>query len=528
MHKHIWIVLIIFLEIYNNGGANGLYTINADDILTNISEGSNIDYDNVVIIGDLDLGKIKLPVEHITQCTNGHLCLDLIMPKVNSSIRITNSEIEGNVHLNNTIFIGQINFDGTKFKSGTDFWSSLFYGDASFRNTIFYSRAMFDDSEFKNDANFLGSRFYGDCDFIRTKFSEDTYFSGTEFGQKARFEGVIFSNDVYFKNSTFRNEADFKRALFMGYAYFWDTEFFNEAEFWHSEFMGYVEFMGSRFNKNSDFSFAQFLKYADFKDVEFKESVDYQSAIFNEDAYFSSSQVSKRANFNNALLGKKFSLNEAEINIIQLLGITTGDDFLLSLDGATFNRILIRWDTIKDHLDYDGAVYLALVKNFNAIEYFSDADNCYFQYKELSKERKSLGISKLIDILWGCACGYGVRPGNTIILSLTLIVLFSAIYWAGGGIYKINYSGKEIKTFKERIGELGRLIKSKSLKEWKISFRDSTFIDMLHFSTLIFISMSTGEWLPSRPWGFVVIIERLLGWLLLALFIVTLSHVLIR
>jgi len=60
----------------------------------------------------------------------------------------------------------------------------------------------------------------------------------------------------------------------------------------------------------------------------------------------------------------------------------------LSLNESNFELFHVRWDIIKDHLNYDGVVYLSLIKNFKDLEFFEDADNCYYQYRSLAQKDK--------------------------------------------------------------------------------------------------------------------------------------------
>jgi hypothetical protein len=55
-----------------------------------------------------------------------------------------------------------------------------------------------------------------------------------------------------------------------------------------------------------------------------------------------------------------------------------------------------------------------------------------------------------------------------------------------------------------------------------------SFGDALFFSIMVFVSKPPQQWLPRGKWRYAVMVEGVIGWLLLGLFIVTLAKVTIR
>ncbi len=43
-----------------------------------------------------------------------------------------------------------------------------------------------------------------------------------------------------------------------------------------------------------------------------------------------------------------------------------------------FNRIVVRWNSIKEHILFNGSLYLTLTRNFGNLEQFEDLDDCYY------------------------------------------------------------------------------------------------------------------------------------------------------
>ena len=77
---------------------------------------------------------------------------------------------------------------------------------------------------------------------------------------------------------------------------------------------------------------------------------------------------------------------------------------------------------------------------------------------------------------------------------------------------KLNIYGKGIRLSKEIVGE-----------DNQVSFGDALYFSMVTFTTVGF-----GDWYPVGRCRVLVMIEGLVGWLTLALFLVTLANVMIR
>ena len=149
------------------------------------------------------------------------------------------------------------------------------------------------------------------------------------------------------------------------------------------------------------------------------------------------------------------------------------------------------------------------MENYRQLGWSSDEDECYYQYRTLEQTNKEFGWSKAIDVLAWLSCGYGVRPGYAVIWSLLTILVFALIFWIGNGIRR---SAKPLQGPMEK----------DSVPE-KATFRNALF-----FSTMIFLSQGPIDFLPVGRNRYLVVIEGILGWLMLALFLVTLGKVMIR
>ena len=422
--------------------------VQASEILAKIERGEPVEYDNVVIAGDLDLSMVDLPTRYVERTRDEveHLGLDENAKLVVSSIKIKDSEIRGDVNFGNAIFQESVNFKRAQFS-----------GNAYFRGAQFSEYTSFLDAQFSGYANFRNAQFSGYANFWGAQFSGYAYFWDAQFSGYAVFRNAQFSEDAAFEDVQFSEDAVFEDAQFRGNAYF---------------------------------EIAQFSGNADFKGAQFSGIADFEGAQFNEDA-----------NFNNAHFGGDLTLNNSKTYKIRLSNPTFGDKSNLHLTGADFYRLYLRWDDVKDNLAYDGAAYMALVKNFKNLEYFGDADDCYYQYRWESQRRKNwLEWSKYSDLLACAACGYGVRPIRPLILGLSVVVICAVYYRQKDAIRRLKDNGSAKADFK----------------------------DAFYFSMMTFTTVGYGDWYPQDEHRNLVMFEGILGWLLLSLFLVTLASVMIR
>ena len=447
----------------------------ASEILAKIERGEDVEYDNVIVKGDLDLGDKTL----------------------------------GTVHFRDAIFQGSVNFGGTNFT-----------GSASFIGANFSARADFGRSKFSGYADFLGAEFGGDANFGGAEFTGGyTYFLGAEFaGGNADFGGAKFTG----------GDANFGGAEFTGgYTYFVGAEFAG----------GNADFVGAEFaGGNADFRGAKFTGgYANF----------WRAKFAGGNADFLGAEFGGYANFLGAEFDKELTFNDLK-----------------------FDRLYITWESIKDKLVYNGPAYLALVKNFKVIEQFNDADNCYYAYRKASQAQKlwysednrvidllvrcyswiyanikriseyfswinnyppltwirRFTWSKLFDWIGLVSCGYGVKVWPIILWGLGSVLGFTLLY----RLLPESY---------------GRFVESGPSTITIEALNNST-----HILTLVpgdnIVSPSWGECLyfsftaltggtpeglhPAGVLRYAVMIENVLGYTFLALFVVVLARKLIR
>ena len=331
------------------------------------------------------------------------------------------------------------------------FYGELYFSYSNFRKTIDFS-----ESHFEGDASFSGCHFEKDVDFLHSNFKEYASFNESHFGGDASFSGCHFEKDVNFGGSHFEGDVYFLRSHFEG-----------DGDFRRSHFEGDAYFLRSHFERDADFSRSQFDKMISF-------------ASTGKDR---------------TICGKSLNLDNCKIYSMYIdADFSDPSQRQISLRYPDLNHLFVRWESIKDHIQFDGSAYLALVKNFNNLELFNDADQCYYQYRTVRRKEHLEGIiPKLLDYVAWIAYGYGVRPGNPLILSLGLFLISIFIFASGFGLQK----------------PLGSII-------------NATYLSVFVFTSSPKTDPLTGLY---GVWG---MIERIAGWLLMACFLVVLAKKTLR
>ena len=476
--KNILLVLVLFILILTIAPQNAVavetrQVINASDILVNITRGAPVEYTDCIIIGDLDISDWRKDLEEI-EVTG--------IPRrvVESPIEIRYSTIQGNVNFNPIYFNNTVVFDNVIFEDSVSF----FYA-------VFDKTTVFQDSTFKNKANFGEATFNESAHFRSVKFN-DARFRNATFNNHTSFDFATFDDDATFCNAVFVKEADFYGCTFSEFTYFFNATFNNLARFQWATFNGAVSFRGATFNGYANFIRATFKK-----------------------AYFEGATFTK-----------------------------------IDFESVDFEIIEINWSQLEGKLIYNGRFYQALIKNFKALEQFEDANDAYYEYKRIKQSQKKWAdYTKYTDAFSKCICGYGVRPYKAVGVAVFIIGLFSVFYW---GI-EVEDRWKRLHEFvkdkwKRSAEFFYGLIKGKENKKlgsdsplkdrlkrlWEF-FKDrgKSVLKFLFLSVSIFTTLGIlNNWKSAEkhePWfHFFAIMEVFLGWIIMTLFVISLTITWIR
>ncbi len=469
----------------------------AGEILSRMSDGQSVYYDGANIVGDLNLralpGSRAGSSLQLINCTVSSATFnDLTM---NSDLVLWGTSF-GNASFDRASFQGLADFANTSFQHSS-FRGTSFAGPAVFDGAIFRDNTSFEDTNFRQDTSFKETIFKGIADFNYTRFDSYTYFSGAQFHQEALFSDVDFSGAL-----------DFSAAAFAATANFFQSRF-NAASFNDAVFSGPAQFGLAKFSGLSSFGEAVFAGEAGFNLARFSDAAYFSGAVFQKDAFYGLTKFQDIASFQGARFDGNLNFKSGSISTLLFEKATLGPDSRINLNDTDFARLKAHWAEITGHVIWDPGAYLALVSNYHGLGWSDDEDDCYYQYRKLDQSHKRWGMSKAIDVVAWISCGYGVRPDYAVAWALLTILAFALVFWRGDGIRR---SAKPLyeQALQDTVPE-------------HVTFRNALF-----FSTMVFLSQGPIDFLPIGRHRYNVILEGILGWLLLALFLVTLGRVMIR
>ena len=345
------------------------------------------------------------------------------------------------------------------------------------------------------------------------------------------FHGKI-EIDVYFIKTTFQGEIDFSSSIFSKVADFGGVMFSKGSNFTSTVFLGGADFGRAKFSKMAMFLMAKFLGEADFHSADFLGDVDFMLAIFSDQANFEGSTFSRDAYFVRAIF-----LREADFSWVTFSGVTHFNLVRLSerirfwaggiyySSRAKFEKeVFFSFKSLEGHIVYDQVFFRDLIKHYQNIGWLELADDAYYLYR-YEKARQSLGIlSGLVErIFLELPFGYGVKPW---ILLRSFLIL-----WLAFGFYYVGFLRRP-----------GAWWFGNGIKPWN-PFRDKCrcfFWAAIHSLNILtpgidlqpmrFIKASQYELVESESKRLVWVqrVQQLLGWYLLALFLVMFGKIWVR
>jgi len=165
--------------------------------------------------------------------------------------------------------------------------------------------------------------------------------------------------------------------------------------------------MDAKFGADANFKGSRFSMDANFGRVSFSGDARFIYSEFRNNSDFSNSKFDKFANFR----GSRFQVPS-----------------ILSLKEIDFEQIYLDWISIKN-LDrhFDSKVYLSLIESYKIRGFFEDADNCYYQFR--NESRQSLkDLYKICDWIIMALYGYGVKPLRPLLGFVLLLSFFTILY----------------------------------------------------------------------------------------------------
>ncbi len=198
--KKLTAISTFFFALLISTSAIAQKTVNASNIMKDIKSGKDVVYENVTIVGDLDMTFMdeKLP--------------DL--PKKrrwwkNGGSNTVEQQVEGKVSFKNCTFednvYAYIHDEDTEYT-----FIANFEHDVIFSNCTFKEDALFKYSDFERGADFSNSKFHQKTTFKYAEFENNADFSSTVFEKDGIFKYSQFKEGVSFNNATFEDDLDIK------------------------------------------------------------------------------------------------------------------------------------------------------------------------------------------------------------------------------------------------------------------------------------------------------------------------------
>ncbi len=192
--------------------------IEASDIMQEIKAGNIISYQNVTIVGVLDLTFMdeaieKLPKKKKTSWWNYSDSNNTIKKLIEVKVSFTNCTFKNDV-------LAYIPDEDSGY-----IFTANFEDEVIFKNCTFERKAMFKYSRFKRNSDFSGSSFMNDSTFKYAQFDENISFKDTNFNKTATFKYAKFNTNVSFSNAVFKDSATFKYTNFFNGVSFKNTNF---------------------------------------------------------------------------------------------------------------------------------------------------------------------------------------------------------------------------------------------------------------------------------------------------------------
>lgn len=247
-------IIIIMLCSFVVTKVSAQKEISAKVIFDAIDKGQSVDYQDVTIVGNLDL----------TELSNKKR-----IKRAKSDYEEYKSNVEVPISFKNCIFKG----DFIAYKNIED-EKNRKIGNANINWTIGDGTTY--TTDFEKSVIIENCNFQGKSEFKYSDFAEKASFAGTKFAQSANFKYADFNQEINFAKCDFDEYANFKYSNFKQDADFFAVRFNNYADFKYSNFNDRVTFKSSTFKNQADFKYADFKYDTNFDNTKFSSGVDFK------------------------------------------------------------------------------------------------------------------------------------------------------------------------------------------------------------------------------------------------------------
>ncbi|MFQ5571711.1 MAG: pentapeptide repeat-containing protein, partial [Rhodothermales bacterium] len=305
-------------------------------------------------------------------------------------------DFRAGIEVQGCVFDGRVVLAGLGLKKDVDVVGTRFCADVDLQHSVFDQSVAFYGCSFEGKANFSDAMFWGTVHFDRTSFSAPADFFHTMFQKGAGFSRVVFHAYCSFSQSRFASSMiltpclDFSRVVCHEAAYF----------------------LGARFDGVADFSGTQFRRLADFSDAVFRYV-----------------KLSKTQFGWMELTWEQIGRTRLLFGPIVLSGVDVTRETLTDKEFEQYFRRRADAPLPEKHRQYDILKGIFLKQGD-----FVSADACFYDWKQIERTESTLGwnpehwFAKAFHYLNWASCGYGVKPIRTLFFATILILLFGLAY----------------------------------------------------------------------------------------------------
>ena len=412
-------------------------------------------------------------------------------------------------------------------------------GDLNFAGKTFDKPIMFEGTTFEGEVHFNNTTFVEGTSFRYSTFAKKAVFANTTF-PKGKFFGATFSEGVEFNGATFRNGANFVRVTFSSYANF-EANFLGDTTFHGATFVGSALFPRADFSGSyTSFLNATLSGGGNFFSVNFSGRIRFEGAVLN-DISFDKANFAEEANFANATFSGQTQFSKCQFEkLADFRGCLYHENSTIDFSGTTgFNQLVAEWEYdpqfnneknrdrnqrgLKGKFKFDETFYVALIKNYADMGWLKEADDAYYTYRAEKRKRLESGLRKSAELIFlEFPFGYGVKP-------LFLLRSFILVWIPFGWYYAFFLRHREKGTSPWRTRPFTRY------EFWGFAWAFLHSLDAMA-QGLEFHSL-TDPFFDESPYQFrerkkaVINVQRfqqLLGWYLLALFLILFGKIWIR
>ncbi|MHC4333066.1 MAG: pentapeptide repeat-containing protein [Planctomycetota bacterium] len=426
------------------------------------------------IKGDLILGNPDLSFNYEITFSDGQKAIIPELPSIPD--RIIRKPFKHKIDIDGCILEGRFCIAGLWFKDRVNIRDTRFCGKVDFQHSTFDREIRVCECCFESQANFNDTTYFGSVSFDKSEFVERVQFYHTEYCVGASYSESHFRSNCNFACSRFRSPDAISKCLDLSGVECEESAFFSGGKF-----EGLIDFSDAQFRGRAEFSDAEF-RYVRFMRAKFT----WLGLVWEQ------------------IIGEKILFGTVIMPGSKLPKTITNDEI-----DKLFKR---RKDAPlpEKHRQYD------ILKNlFQRQGDYVSADGCFYEWKQIERRDSPLGwkpqnwIVKAFHYMNWASCGYGVMPIRTLVFASFNILLFALVYSAIDPTF--------VSIFRSNLPALHVFLEGVGM-----------FVQNLEFSFLAFMNFTAVDAMTTALAHTLFVVERLLGWFTLLLFVTTYTRIMLR